>query len=126
MTDQIILSKGIYQLIENHLKQKNQLSAFNRAKLEHEMKLAQVLPGKEIPEDVVAINTNVKVRDIETADEFAFDLVGPAEAKIKHNRFSALSDIGLAIIGCRKGEEVNWEMPDGFRRFRIEDVSLIK
>lgn len=126
MTNPIILSEGIHQLIESFLKEKNELSDFNRHKLEQEIKLAKVLPGKEIPDDVVAINTNVKVRDIETADEFAFNLVPPDEAKIKNNKFSALSGIGLALIGCRVGEEVHWEMADGLKRFRIENVSLMK
>ncbi|MGV3507889.1 MAG: GreA/GreB family elongation factor [Sphingobacteriaceae bacterium] len=126
MTNPIILSKGIYQLIKNHLKQKNQLSDFNKKKLEMEIKSAKIVPGKEMPEDVVSINTNVQVRDIETENEFAFDLVSPGEAKVKNNKFSALSDIGLALIGYRVGEEVHWEMPDGLKRFRIEQVSLMK
>ena len=126
MTNPIILSNGIYHLIKNHLKQKNQLSDFNKKKLEMEIKSAMILPGKEIPEDVVSINTNVQVRDIETENEFVFDLVSPGEAKTKNNKLSALSDIGLALIGYRVGEEVHWEMPDGFKRFRIENVSLMK
>lgn len=126
MTNPIILSKGIYQLIKNHLKQKNQLSDFNKKKLEMEIKSAKIVPGKEMPEDVVSINTNVQVKDIETDHEFAFDLVSPGEAKVKNNKFSALSDLGLALIGYRVGEEVHWEMPDGLKRFRIEQVSLMK
>ena len=126
MTNPIILSKGIYQLIKNHLKQKNQLSDFNKKKLEMEIKSAKIVPGKDMPEDVVSINTNVQVRDIETENEFAFDLVSPGEAKVKNNKFSARSDIGLALIGYRVGEEVHWEMPDGLKRFRIEQVSLMK
>ena len=126
MTNPIILSKGIYQLIKSHLKQKNQLSDFNKKKLEMEIKSAKIVPGKEMPEDVVSINTNVQVKDIETENEFAFDLVSPGEAKVKNNKFSALSDIGLALIGYRVGEEVHWEMPDGLKRFRIEQVSLMK
>ena len=126
MTNPIILSKGIYQLIKSYLKQKNQLSDFNKKKLEMEIKSAKIVPGKDMPEDVVSINTNVQVRDIETENEFAFDLVSPGEAKVKNNKFSALSDIGLALIGYRVGEEVHWEMPDGLKRFRIEQVSLMK
>lgn len=126
MTNPIIVSKGIYHLIKNHLKQTNKLSDFNKKKLEMEIKSAMIVPGKEIPEDVVSINTNVQVRDVETEDEFTFDLVSPGEAKIKNNKLSALSDIGLALIGYRMGEEVHWEMPDGFKKFRIENVSLIK
>jgi regulator of nucleoside diphosphate kinase len=108
------------------LKQKNKLSDFNKKKLEMEIKSAMIMPGKEIPEDVVSINTNVHVRDIETDDEFVFDLVAPGEAKSKKNKLSALSDIALALIGYRVGEEVHWEMPDGFKRLRIENVSLMK
>lgn len=126
MTNPIILSKGIYHLIKNYLRQKNHLFEFNKKKLETEMKSALIVPGREIPEDVVSINTNIQVRDIETEDEFTFDLVSPGEAKIMNNKLSTLSDIGLAFIGYRMGEEVHWEMPDGLKRFRIENVSIIK
>jgi len=123
---QISLSKGIYNLVKDHLKQKNKLSDFNKQKLEMELKSAKILSGKEIPEDVVAINSNVKIKDIDTDQEFVFDLVGPSEAKVKNNKLSVLSPIGLALVGYNVGQEVHWEMPDGFKRYRIENVSVNK
>lgn len=123
---QISLSKGIYNLVKDHLKQKNKLSDFNKQKLEMELQSAIILSGKEIPEDVVAINSSVKIKDIDTDQEFVFDLVGPSDAKVKNNKLSVLSPIGLALVGYNVGQEVHWEMPDGFKRYRIENVSLNK
>lgn len=121
--NEIKLSKGVYHLIKNHLKQDQKLSEFNKKKLISELKSARVLPSKSIPENVVAINTKVDIRDIDTNQLFSFQLVAPDEAKIKNNRLSVLSPIGLASIGCNVGEEVEWEMPDGLKRYLIENVS---
>ena len=121
--NEIKLSKGVYHLIKNHLKQDQKLSEFNKKKLISELKSAKVLPSKSIPENVVAINTRVAIRDMDTDQVFSFQLVAPDEAKIKNNRLSVLSPIGLAAIGYNVGEQVEWEMPDGVKRYVIENVS---
>lgn len=117
---QISLSKGIYNLVKDYLKQNNKLSDFNKQRLELELETAKILSGQEIPESIVSINSNVKVRDIDTNQDFEFNLVAPEDVKIKNNKLSVLSPIGLALIGYNVGQEVQWEMPDGFKRYRIE------
>lgn len=124
-TTQICLSKGVYGLIKDHLRSNNKLSVFNKSKLEKEMKLANICPAKSIPENVVGINTSVLIRDIETAEELSFDLVAPSEARIKNNKVSILSAIGLALVGYEAGHEVSWEMPEGLKTYKIEKVSVL-
>lgn len=125
-TTKISLSKGVFGLIKNHLKSNNKLSEYNRSKLEYELKYANVIPAKSIPENVVSINTSVQVRDTETSELLSFGLVAPAEAKIKNNKVSILSAIGLALLGYGVGDEVSWEMPEGMKTYKIEKVSGIE
>ena len=122
-TTKIKLSKGVYHLIKNHLKSDQKLSDFNKNKLVTELKSAQVLPAKSIPKHIVSIDTRVQIRDIDTEEEFTFMVVAPEGAKIKNNRLSVLSPIGLAVIGYPVGEEVHWEMFGGLKRYLIEQVS---
>ncbi len=119
---EIVLSKGIYHLIKDHLKKDKKLTDLNREQLTRELKSATVVPAKSFPKNVVAINTKVKVRDTDTKEELVFELVAPHEAKIKNNKLSVLSSLGLALIGYNTGDEVRWEMEDGIKRYRIEDV----
>ncbi|HEY0769520.1 MAG TPA: GreA/GreB family elongation factor [Sphingobacteriaceae bacterium] len=125
-TNQIILSRGIYQLVKTHIKQNNRLSESNKNQLETELKSAKVVNGKSFPDEIVGVNRSVTVRDMETDQEFKFDLVDPAKAKMKNNKLSVLSPIGLALVGYGVGSEVQWEMADGTKKYRIEEVSILK
>lgn len=123
---QLSLSKGVFDLLKEHLKINNKLSNFNKTKLSEELKTAKVLPAKSLPEDVVAINTLVEITDLETQVDLNFALVSPNEAKIKLNKLSVLSPIGVALMGYSQGHEVQWEMPEGLKTFKINKVSPLK
>lgn len=118
----IILSTGIYDLLKNELRTRK-LSKYNEDKLIGELKSARQVLNKELPEDVVTVNKSVRVKELENGTEHTFKLVAPTKARRKHNTLSILSPIGVAIVGYRQGSEVRWEMPDGVKEFRIEEVS---
>lgn len=115
----------MYGLLKTHLKTNNKLSAFNKTKLEKELKDARIFISNDIPADVVSVNRNVKVIDLETDEELIFDLVAPAEAKIKNNKISVLSPVGIALIGYPEGTHVQWDMTEGLKTFKIQKVSAI-
>ena len=122
-TNHLSLSKGVYDLLKDHLKVNNKLSNFNKNKLSEELKTAKILPSKSLPEDVVSINTLVEITDLETQVDLNFALVSPSEAKIKLNKLSALSPIGVALLGYSEGNEVQWEMPEGLKTFKINRIA---
>lgn len=119
---QLILSQSDYDLLQNHLKLSANLSEFNKKKLSIELKSARILPDKELPEDVVSENSRVEIQDTESGRKFEFHLVAPKEANIKTNKLSVLAPIGVALLGYRPGIEVDWEMPNGLKTFRIVSV----
>lgn len=121
----IILTTGMYDLLKEELR-KRRLSRYNEEKLKLELKNARQVLRKEIPDDIVAINKTVTVKDIDTAEEFIYKLVAPTEAKRKNNTCSILSSIGVGLIGYREGTDVVWEMPDGVRSFNIVAVKPFK
>lgn len=125
-TIQLILTKNDFELLQNHLKLSTKLSDFNKKKLIQELKTAQVLKPEEMPEDVVSENSSVKIEDIESGQQYNFVLVSPNKADLKSNKLSVLAPIGVALLGYRPGVEVDWEMPNGLRTFRIVQVERIK
>jgi regulator of nucleoside diphosphate kinase len=125
-TSQLILSKGMYGLLKTHLKTSNNLSTFNKAKLEKELKSAKILTSHDIPIEVVSVNRNLRILDLETEEELVFDLVAPGEAKIKNNKVSVLAPVGVALLGYREGDLVDWEMPEGLKTYHIRQVSAIQ
>lgn len=118
----IILSRGIFDLLRSHLR-KRRLSRFNEDKLELELRSAKQVLRCELPEDVVTINRLVRVKELESGNEFTHHLVAPQKAKRKNNTLSILSPIGVAMLGYTQGAELQWEMPEGIKVYRIEEVS---
>ena len=92
------------------------------AALAGELRRARVVPRSQIPRDVVTMNSTVRLRDLETGEEETYTLVYPEEANIEADRLSVLAPIGTALLGYRAGDVVEWPVPAGVSRFRIEEV----
>lgn len=90
--------------------------------LAEELKDAEVVSPKEVPADVVTMNSKVILRDLDTSEEMTYALVFPKDANIDVGAISVLAPVGTAILGYSKGDVVEWPVPEGVRRLRIEDV----
>jgi regulator of nucleoside diphosphate kinase len=91
-------------------------------KLEEELEWAQIVAPQEILGDVVTMNSHVRVKDLDSNEEMVFTLAFPAEADYERGRLSVLAPIGTALLGYRAGDTVEWEVPGGVRRLKIEQV----
>ena len=92
------------------------------AALAGELRRARVVPRSRIPRDVVTMNSTVRLRDLETGEEETYTLVYPDDADIEENKLSVLAPVGTALLGYRAGDVVEWPVPAGVRRFRVEKV----
>lgn len=91
-------------------------------KLEKELELAQEVPPQDIPGDVVTMNSQARVKDLDSKEEMLLTLVFPADADYERGKVSVLAPIGTALLGYRAGETIEWEVPGGVRRLKIEQV----
>lgn len=98
-------------LYKKHLKQ-----------LELELQNAVVVEPKDIPSDVITMHTKFQIKDLTTGAESVYTLVFPFDADIEQKKLSILAPIGVAVIGYRTGDEVEWEVPGGKRSFLIEKI----
>ena len=90
--------------------------------LEQELERAVVVRSGEVPRDVVTMNSRVRVRDLNSGHELAYQIVFPKDADVANNRISVLAPIGTALLGYGAGTTVEWRVPSGLRRFRILNV----
>jgi len=90
--------------------------------LEHELDRAHVVDPCEVPSDVVTMNSTVRLRDLDTDEIETYTLVYPRDADIDENRISVLAPIGTAMIGYRVGDVIEWPVPSGTARFRVDEV----
>jgi len=91
-------------------------------RLEEELDRARVVGPKDIPADVVTMNSVVRVKDLDTGEERSFALVFPNKTGIGERVVSILAPIGTALIGCREGDSIDWEVPAGTRRIQITQI----
>jgi len=90
--------------------------------LEEELDRAHIVDSKEIPPSVVTMNSQVKVQDLDTNEQMLFTLVFPKDANIDAGKLSVLSPIGTAILGYSAGDTIEWPVPGGTRRIKIEQI----
>jgi regulator of nucleoside diphosphate kinase len=90
--------------------------------LDEELERARVVSADEIPPDVVTMNSQVALRDLDTGEEIVMTLVFPREANMEQRKVSVLAPLGTAVLGYRAGDVIEWEMPAGKRRLKVERV----
>jgi regulator of nucleoside diphosphate kinase len=91
-------------------------------RLEAELARRLPVPAEEIPGDVITLNTRVGLLDLETGEAFACTVVLPKDADITQFKISILAPIGLAILGHRVGDTIEWLVPAGVQRLMITMV----
>jgi regulator of nucleoside diphosphate kinase len=115
--DRSRLGAMLERAYENSLEQRDYLDA-----LEEELEQASWVESKEVPSDVVTMNSTVELRDVATSEEESYTLVYPERASVLESRLSVLAPLGRAILGRRAGDEVAVNTPSGRRRIRIEAI----
>ena len=84
------------------------------AQLEDRLRSATVIDAKELDTDVVRVGSEVHVKDDKGKSQ-TFTIVGSAEAK-PPERLSNESPVGKALLGHKKGDEVEVALPNGSKR----------
>ena len=90
--------------------------------LAEELRRATIVEPKEVPADVITMNSRADVRDLETGETESFTLVFPVDANIDEEKISVLAPIGAGMLGYRVGDEFEWKVPAGVRRMKVVKV----
>ena len=90
--------------------------------LARELARAKIVPPERIPPDVVTMNSRVVLRDLDSDETMTYTLVFPKDADIGAGAISVLAPVGTAIIGYAVGAVIEWPVPGGIRRIRIEQI----
>lgn len=90
--------------------------------LEEELDRAEVVQQSEIPPDVITMRSTVRVKDMDTGEKMTYQLTFPTEANYDEGKISVLAPIGTAMLGYRRGAVIEWEVPSGVRKLKVEEV----
>lgn len=92
------------------------------SELRAELERAIIVAARDIPPGVITMYSIATVFDLTSGSRREVTLVYPHEAQPSAGRISVLAPLGTALLGYRQGDEVEWLMPGGIRRLRIENV----
>jgi regulator of nucleoside diphosphate kinase len=93
----------------------------NLDKLEQELDRAEVVESNAIPNDIVTMNSEVRLRDLDTGHVTSCRLVFPSQVRSPKD-ISVLAPVATGLLGYRAGSIVEWPVPKGIRRLQILEV----
>ena len=94
----------------------------NLDSLQKEVMRARIVKPEQISRDVITMNSKVRLRDLDSGEAIKCTLVYPEDADITQNRISILAPVGTGILGYSVGDVVEWKVPAGIRRLKVEKI----
>ena len=94
------------------------------AKLEDTVTNARVIDESRIDTNTVQILNRVKMKNMTTGKIVEYTLVSENEANLKEGKLAIGTPIAQALLGKKKGEEVDVKVPSGMLRLEILDISI--
>ncbi len=102
--------------------QVNAISKMEAATLIKEIQSASVVDPESIPSNVVTMNSIVQISFLNTKKTVEFQIVYPNQANVKENKISIFSPIATALIGYKVGDEIDWVVPAGITKIKIDAI----
>jgi transcription elongation factor GreA len=92
------------------------------AQMEDRLARAQVIDPTGQTPDVVRFGATVVIRDVESAEEKTYTLVGEDEADASNGLISISSPVARALVGKSVDADVQVRVPKGLREFEILEI----
>ena len=93
------------------------------SKLEEILMSARVLDDKNIDTSKALILSTVKIKNKKTGQVMSYTLVAENEADLKAGKISVSSPIGKGLLGKKKGDIAEINVPNGKLSFEIIDIN---
>lgn len=123
--NQIILNRLDYTRIKRCITEAQEAKSINKAEAEKlltELESAKIVKPEDIPSDVVSMNSIVKISFKNNARQVQFQIVYPDQSHLKENKISIFSPIATALIGYKVGDEIEWVVPAGITKIKIDEI----
>ncbi|PJZ71482.1 transcription elongation factor GreAB [Leptospira perolatii] len=125
MNGKRIVSKQDHQRILSKIESPEKPEASHQPTLQllkKELSKAKKIDPKEVPQDLITMNSKFVLKDIGDAKAYQFTLVYPEDFEPKEGKISVLSPHGTALIGIRVGEVVRWPFAGGEKYLRVQEL----
>jgi transcription elongation factor GreA len=92
------------------------------AELEDKLARAEVIDVSKLSGDTVTFGATVTLVDEDTEEKKVWQIVGEPEADAKAGRISITSPLARALVGKKKGAQVEVVTPSGAKAFEVVKV----
>ncbi len=100
----------------------NRMDRENLKKLEAELDRAEIVDAQDISKKVITMRSTVRLKDLVSGEANTYSLVFPSEADFSQGKISVLAPIGTAILGYKSGDTIEWPVPSGVRKLKIDKI----
>lgn len=90
--------------------------------MQKQLEEAVVIDDSMLPNDEVRIGSKIRIKDMQTKEEFIFDIIGSSEADPLNGKISNLSPIGSALLKKKKGQTIKINTPDGVLSYKLMEI----
>lgn len=90
--------------------------------LENKLGNAEIIDTTKLPVDRIVFGSKFILANLDTDEEFTYQIVGVDESDIKKGKISVESPMAKALIGRKISDEIKVDTPNGKREFEILDI----
>lgn len=94
------------------------------SKLQEKLINAKVIDESKINTDVIQMLNKVTLKNLNKGTVVEYTLVGESEANFKEGKLAATTPIGKALMGRKKGDIVEVNVPAGLLKFEVLNISI--
>ena len=127
ISEQIAIARGFGDLSENaeYDEAKNEQSRIEAkiVEMENTLRNCIVVEDNEVNTDAVGVGNTVKVKNLTLNMDQTITIVGANETDPKNMKISFDSPIGEALLGKKKGETFEVEVPMGLMKMQVLEIS---
>ncbi|MCP4650490.1 MAG: nucleoside diphosphate kinase regulator [PVC group bacterium] len=126
------MSKKLIYITDNDLKRLKELIMVAREfgnedekylkELENELTRGKVVKSQDIPNNIITMNSKIRLQDMDTQEKMIYCLVFPDNANATEGKISILAPIGTALLGYKTGDIIKWKVPGGIAKLKVEEI----
>lgn len=92
--------------------------------LKDKLSRAYFVDRNNLASDEVVFGARVRVKDLDLDEDETFELVGPGDEDYNNNKILITSPIGQGLVGKKRGDVVEIQVPMGKLRFEVLNISF--
>ena len=94
-------------------------------KLEETIRHSRIMDESRMTTSIVQILNKVKLKNLKTNAIVEYTLVSESEANLKEGKIAITTPIGKGLVGKKKGDTVEIQVPAGKLQFEVLEISRL-